>query len=361
MCLYPKLIKNKKYTPNKKNGGIIPAYTDKRVLAVPVGCGKCIECTKQRARGWQTRLKEDIRHHKNGIFVTLTFSPEEYTKLNKEINQEQLEYDIDNQICKLAIKRFLGRWKKHHKGKSIRHWLVTELGHQGTEHVHLHGILYATEEQKKEITKLWKYGFVWMGYENKANYVNEKTINYITKYVSKIDFKHKEYKPIILCSPGIGKGYIDRLDHLGNKYKKNNTNETYTDRQGIKTALPIYWRNKIYTDEEREKLWIEKLDKEIRYICGEKIDISKGMKEYYKLLEYHRSRNKTLGYGDNQKNWQKIEYENQIRKITRRKKIIEINEEELKSERKRKIETIKETKYEELQYVFDEITDWCPF
>ena len=30
MCLYPKLIKNKKYTKNKKNGGVIPAVSDIR-------------------------------------------------------------------------------------------------------------------------------------------------------------------------------------------------------------------------------------------------------------------------------------------------------------------------------------------
>lgn len=356
MCLYPKLIKNKKYTANKKNGGIIPAYTDPRVLAVPIGCGKCIECTKQRARGWQTRLKEDIRHHKNGIFVTLTFNKEEYTKLNKEINQEQLEYDIDNAICKLAVKRFLQRWKKHNKGKTIRHWLVTELGHKNTEHIHLHGILYVTEKQKKQIAKRWKYGYVWLGYENKANYVNEKTINYITKYISKIDFQHKEYKPIILCSPGIGKGYMDRLDWLGNKYKKGNTNECYTNRQGIKINLPIYWRNKIYTEEEREKLWIEKLNKEERWICGEKIKIINGnLKPYFKLLKYYRTKNKRLGYGDNRKQWERIAYENELRKITRRKKLIE----EPQIIKKEKI--IKEIQYDELQYVFGEIKDWCPF
>ena len=47
MCLYPRLIKNPKYKANKKNGGIIPAISDKRVLAVPIGCGKCIECKKR--------------------------------------------------------------------------------------------------------------------------------------------------------------------------------------------------------------------------------------------------------------------------------------------------------------------------
>ena len=64
MCLYPKLIKNKKYTITKKNGGQVPSVTDNRVLLVPVGCGKCIECRKQRSRNWQVRLKEEIKINK---------------------------------------------------------------------------------------------------------------------------------------------------------------------------------------------------------------------------------------------------------------------------------------------------------
>ena len=49
MCLLPKLIKNKKYCSTKKNGGIIPAVSDKRALYVAVGCGRCMECLKQKA------------------------------------------------------------------------------------------------------------------------------------------------------------------------------------------------------------------------------------------------------------------------------------------------------------------------
>ena len=47
MCLFPKLIRNKKYCSTKKNGGIIPAVNDKRALYVAVGCGRCMECLKQ--------------------------------------------------------------------------------------------------------------------------------------------------------------------------------------------------------------------------------------------------------------------------------------------------------------------------
>lgn len=313
MCLYPKLITNKKYQANKKNGGIIPPVTDKRALIVPVGCGKCIECMKQKARNWQIRLLEDTRHNKNGIFVTLTISNESIIELSKEI--EGLEgYELDNEIAKKAVRRFLERWRKKYK-KSVRHWLVTELGHNGTENIHMHGIIW-TDINRREIEEIWKYGYTWMG-----EYVNEQTINYITKYINKVDVKHKEYQPKVLTSAGIGKGYMTRGDAERNKYKEGKTKEVYINRQGYKMALPIYYRNKIYTDEEKEKLWIEKLDKEERWVCGKKVDISKGDDEYYKLLYEERIRNERLGYGNNEINWERKRYENERRNVLKEERI----------------------------------------
>ena len=157
MCLYPKLIDNPKYKANKKNGGIIPPVVDERVKLVPIKCGKCMECRKQIAREWQVRLLEEVKENKNGIFVTLTFSNEsiveliEKTKKVKdkttgkyyELSINELEgYEKDNAICAKAVRLFLERWRKKYK-KSIRHWLVSEIGHNGTENVHLHGIIWS--------------------------------------------------------------------------------------------------------------------------------------------------------------------------------------------------------------------------
>ena len=57
MCLYPKMVKNPKYKPNKKNGGIIPAVYDNRVLAVPIGCGRCMECMKKKTKRLESKIK----------------------------------------------------------------------------------------------------------------------------------------------------------------------------------------------------------------------------------------------------------------------------------------------------------------
>lgn len=319
MCLYPKLINNRKYIANKKNGGNIPPVSDERVLMVPVGCGKCIECRKQKKREWQVRMLEEIRQDNTGKFVTLTFSEENLIKLEEEEGNTANNYIRYNQVATIAVRRFLGRWRKKF-GKSVKHWLVTELGHKGTERIHLHGIIFTTEEDEI-IKERWGYGNVWIG-----SYVNEKTVNYIIKYISKIDGEHPEYKSKILCTSGIGKGYMDRYDSSRNRYKGEETREYYITRSGHRLNLPIYYRNKIYDEDERERLWLNKLDKEERWVMGEKIDVSKNDDEYNQAVEYYRCVNKRLGYGDDSVNWDEKMYKNNKKRLELRTKYLkEVN------------------------------------
>lgn len=340
MCLYPKLIRNKKYEANKKNGGEIPLLKDERMVKVPVKCGKCMECRKQIAREWQVRLMEDIIVNKNGKFITLTFSNESITELDEaveEIEREAAEgsepgtgrrsegYERDNRIAVLGIRRFLERWRKEY-GRSIRHWLITECGGNGTENIHLHGIIW-TDEDLRMVEKIWKYGYMWKGKEAKngitgkttiINYVSEATANYITKYITKVDKKHGNFKGKICSSKGIGGGYTQRMDAGRNVYKEDGkTEEYYRTRTGHKIAMPIYWRNKIYSEEEREKLWIEKLNREERWVNGVKISIAKGEREYYAALKEAQELNKELKYGGHNEGWEKADYENQRRNMLR--------------------------------------------
>ena len=180
---------NPKYKANKKNGGNVPPVNDPRVLMVPIGCQKCVECRKAKAREWQVRLLEEIRNgSKNIHFVTLTFSTESLCKLTEEIQQESPEiegYTLDNAIATLATRRFLERWRKKHK-KSLRHWFVTELGHGATEHVHIHGIVWT--DKPEQINDIWGYG-----YNFKGTYVNEKTVNYVVKYQKYVQTRQRTY------------------------------------------------------------------------------------------------------------------------------------------------------------------------
>lgn len=261
MCLYPKFIKNPKYKPNKKNHGRPPVCKDKRLLYIPIKCGCCIECRKEKQREWRVRLEEELRSN-YGYFITLTISPEGIkdlegkTKLNWKENP--------NEIATKAIRLFLERCRKDTK-KSVRHWCVTELGEEG-DRIHLHGIFFG-QKSVELIKKHWKYGFSFIG-----QYCNSKSINYMTKYMLKVDIKHPEFKQIVLASPGIGSNYTDRLDYLWQKQNYRNINvATYTFRNGTKIAMPKYYKNKIFTEKEREIMWINNLNEGLLWIYGEKV------------------------------------------------------------------------------------------
>ncbi|MDE6630433.1 MAG: hypothetical protein K2K11_03330 [Bacteroidales bacterium] len=265
---------------------------DYRTEYVPIGCGECIECRKQKARAWQVRLSEEIRTDSSGAFVTLTFSEDELTKLHQEAG------DNVNDVAKLAVKRWRERVRKKY-GKSPKHWLITELGQddEATHRIHLHGIIWGLGDiQASTLTsEHWCYGWV-----DNGKYVNNRTINYIIKYCTKVDHTNENYKPIILCSPGIGKQYLSRKDAKNNLYQADQqTNETYRLPNGSKINLPIYYRNAIYTEEEREKLWLQKLDKKERFVLGNSITINnkKDFERFKNMQEVAREKNARLGYG----------------------------------------------------------------
>lgn len=305
MCLYPKIIENPRYKPNKKNGGNPPIPNDERLRAVAVGCGKCIECKKQKAREWQARLCEEIKVDKRGKFMTMTFSDEAFEKLDPNNEMEA------NEFAAMAVELFRKRWYRKYK-EGIKHWLITELGHgkhsegqRSTERLHLHGFIW-TDKTDQEIEERWEYGWVDTG-----EYVNEESVGYCVKYVSKADPVHKEFNGRIFASKGLGKSFMDRGDKSINKFDGENTKEYYRTPSGIKIALPMYYRNKIWTEEEREQLWLQKLDAGDRYVRGEKINTNtiEGEREYINAVKYRQTENEALGYSGepwNKKSYKKV-------------------------------------------------------
>ena len=77
--------------------------------------------------------------------------------------------------------------------------------------MHIHGISWGVGLESL-IRETWKYGFIFIG-----QYVTEKTINYITKYMYKKDKKHPTFTGKVLCSAGIGSQYITRSDSKNEK------------------------------------------------------------------------------------------------------------------------------------------------
>lgn len=308
MCLYPRFIKNKRYLPTKKNNYNPPTCNDKRMLLVPIGCGNCIECRQQKAREWRVRLCNEIKEKKYKYFVTLTFSEDSINELCNITKTTEC-----NAIASIAVRRFLERWRKKYK-KSVTHWLITELGHKNTERIHLHGIIIPKHEMSnEELASIWKYGKT-----DNGKYVNIRTINYIVKYVTKIDVDHKGFQPQIFCSAGIGKQYMQTYNLKKiHEYKKGKTQEFITMPNGTKLSIPIYLRNKIWDEKTREKLWADRLDRGIIYVRGIpcKVTNAEKQKRYFKLLREQQKLNVEFGYGTDGNEWKAKEYNATLRML----------------------------------------------
>lgn len=309
MCLYPKLLRNRHYIATKKNKGNVPILDDWRKKYVPVGCGMCVECRRQKARAWQVRLNEELKVNKNALFVTLSFSPECLEKLCKTYNLEEC-----NAAAGKAIRLWLERIRKK-TGKSVKHWLITELGENNTERIHLHGIIFTND---KTLLDLWQYGNIYIG-----EYCSQRTINYVVKYVLKLDTLHKNYRPQIFCSPGLGRGYIKEFTQEMHQYKPRQTREYYQLNNGTRVNLPIYYRNHFFTEEERGNLWTEKLDEDTRYVLGQKITKATGKNEdlFWRVLKTAQENNKRMGYGDNSEEWKQETYNITLNMLKKQKKI----------------------------------------
>lgn len=316
----------------KKNRGIVPYCNDKRQLHVLIPCKQCYICRRKKAREWRMRIAEDIKENPNAKIVTLTFNTETLKKLAEKIKGVE-GYELDNQICKLAVKLFRERWRKKY-GKSPRHWLITELGHGETEHVHMHGIIWQDSRYKlkdtllNEVEKIWNYGFVGKGKKchetgRMINYVDASTANYFTKYVNKIDEMHPNYKQIILTSAGIGKAFLTSKKAEDNRYQGKETNQMYNLDNGGILPMPEYFRKKLYTEEQREKLAGWYLDKNIIYLDGKEVRLEIGDIKISAIKRELRRKNKTLGYGNGGKNWQAKQVENERRKILHKKRFWE--------------------------------------
>lgn len=243
---------------------------------------------KEKGREWGIRMKEELRQGNRQMqFITLTFSED---ALKKYMDKANTKNEKSNDIAKIAVRQWLERIRKQ-TGKSVKHWLVTECGHKGTERLHIHGITWSNWT-KEELEKSWSNGWVYIG-----NYCNEKTINYIIKYVSKQDQVNKEFHAKILCSPGIGKGYEKRPDaKIRNKYRGAETDTSYINTNGTKVPLPTYYKRKLYTDEERETIWTGMTAKGLKYINGQ-LYWSYERELYYNGLETAQYENTRKGFG----------------------------------------------------------------
>ncbi|AXL15106.1 replication initiator protein [Microviridae sp.] len=157
-------------------------------------CGRCTPCLLNRQSVWATRCHLESLLWGDSIFITLTYDDEHLPTTQK--------------AGRRSVQLFLKRWRKLLPQK-IRYFIAMEYGKLGR--MHFHGIIFnASRFDAESLNAAWENGFTHVGE------CNEKTINYVTKYITKGDSRVEEEtgrKTFALMSRnnGIGYGAIKEL------------------------------------------------------------------------------------------------------------------------------------------------------
>lgn len=215
-----------------------------------VPCGKCEACLSRRRKDWSFRLMKETENCKSAFFVTLTYDDEH---LNHIVLNRDGFIDYVPVVSKTDVQKFLKRLRKRIEPFKIRYFLVSEYG-PTTLRPHYHMLLFdfpliLKDKLDEYLTDAWQLGFI------RVDPINEARINYVTSYcLDSSTLPDYLVKNFMLCSrrPAIGSSYLD--DDRNVSFHLDNMDSMVTlqaDREPFKQALPRYYRDKIFSDDEK--------------------------------------------------------------------------------------------------------------
>lgn len=239
----------------------------------PVPCGKCLNCLKRRVSAWSFRLMQEFKNSANGYFLTLTYDTDSVPITKNgfmELNKRDLQ---------LFFKRLR---KAHNKsdrglGQRIKYYAVGEYGTKsrrphyhiiifnvdlavllGEKYANAVGSVFKLDGKKEFVCKQWinQQTFKPIGHIT-IGQISEASVGYTMKYVSKpsqVPLHRNDDRQIefSLMSKGIGISYLTKAMQLW--HLNDLENRMYCNLAGgKKIAMPRYYKNKIYSEEQRKK------------------------------------------------------------------------------------------------------------
>lgn len=229
---------------------------------IPVPCGKCPHCLSRRRSDWVIRLKNEFKTAKSAWFITLTYDDCNLpvsSLVDSSFISRRSEY-IDNSayfpvVYRRDVQLFLKRLRFDIRPFKIRYFLVSEYGPTSFR-PHYHLLLFDFPKELdilSHITNAWNSGFV------SVSDVNEARILYTAAYMfgkTELPDYLKNHPPFVSCSKGIGLSYLEDSDNYF--FHKNNFALYYQDGK-YKKSLPRYYKDKIFTAEEKHEFLIDYL------------------------------------------------------------------------------------------------------
>ena len=120
---------------------------------------------------------------------------------------------------------------------------------------------------------------------------------------------------IVLCSKGLGANYAKR-NQLKHRWNKEKTIITYKAHNGQDLPLPRYYKTTIYTDDQRQLLWLYAEDKGVKWVKGfEVIGANTVNKDYYERLLKEKNENGIGLHGDSIEEIERKKAINQMNKL----------------------------------------------
>lgn len=204
----------------------------------PVPCGRCPKCRAARASAWSFRLMCEDKVSSSSLFLTLT-----YDTAKVPITQNGF-MTLDKRHVQLFMKRLRKR-----NATRLKYYCAGEYGEKYLR-PHYHMILFNADI--KTIQPAWDYGQIHYGK------VEEASVGYCLKYISKPgripmhrnDDRLPEHS---LMSKGLGISYLSeamRQWHMDDMETRMYCNLM----DGKKIAMPRYFKQKLYTDEQRKMI-----------------------------------------------------------------------------------------------------------
>lgn len=218
---------------------------------IPIDCGKCPYCKKRRVNGWVFRLLEEDKISSSSYFVTLTYDTR-YVPITSNGYMGLKKKDFQNFVKRLRKKQY----KDGHDSK-IKYYACGEYG-TINRRPHYHAIMFNVED-KEYIKHAWEVinnkGERELQGKIDIGTVSGASIAYTAKYIDKDktipEHQYDDRLPeFSLMSKGLGENYIT---DAAKKWHQSDLSRMYvTHPGGVKVAMPKYYRERIFTDAQRE-------------------------------------------------------------------------------------------------------------
>lgn len=252
-------------------------------LSLP--CGKCHDCLSRRISGWSFRLLKHGQTSQSAHFVTLTYNTD-HVPLTKNGLMS---------LDKTDLQKFFKRLRKLNKNK-LSYYAVGEYG-TNKQRPHYHAIIFNANPLTYE--RAWSLNNIKIGDIHLGD-VSEASIGYTLKYICKPSQipKHRNddrKKEFSLMSKKLGASYL--TPQMVQYHHNDMLNRMFIPiSDGKKIAMPKYFKLKIYTDEQREKIsehiqHIQQIENEKNHLKhGENYEISQIHSFQHKKQKFEKSR-----------------------------------------------------------------------